>query len=160
MQILQKKLAVRIFEALGSFICGPAVALLIVICLYSELYSELMFLPKAVIALMVIIDFGICAAFVVASINILTAKIEYDSEKMVTRSFKNQETFYFKDIVFFGLKAGSVKTVRTRTCYWVVKTKEKTAQIDVPVDVGKKEFWDFLDAMKNANPNVVINVQK
>lgn len=156
MQILQRKLAVRIFEALGSFICGPAVALLIVICLY----SELMFLPKAVIALIVIIDFGICAAFVVAGINILTAKIEYDSEKMVTRSFKNQETFYFKDIVFFGLKAGSVKTVRTRTCYWVVKTKEKTAQIDVPVDVGKKEFWDFLDAMKNANPNVVINVQK
>lgn len=156
MQILQEKLAVRIFEAFVNFICGPFVALLIVICLY----SELMFLPKAVIALIVIIDFGICAAFIVAGISILAAKIEYDGEKMVTRSFKNQETFYFKDIVFFGLKAGSVKTVRTRTCYWVVKTKEKTAQIDVPVDVGKKEFWDFLDTMKNANPNVVINVQK
>ncbi|MCQ2596175.1 MAG: hypothetical protein MJ196_13020, partial [Treponemataceae bacterium] len=114
MQILQRKLPVRIFEAFGSFICGPAVALLIVICLY----SELMFLPKAVIALMVIIDFGICAAFVVAGINILTAKIEYDSEKMVTRSFKKQRTFYFKDIVFFGRKMGGIRTVRSATDYW------------------------------------------
>ncbi len=156
MQILQRKLAVRIFEAFGSFICGPAVALLIVICLYSELYSELMFLPKAVIALIVIIDFGICAAFVVAGINILTAKIEYNGEKMVTRCFKKQRTFYFKDIVFLGRKKGGIRTVRSATDYWMIKTKEETIQIDIPVDIGTAEFWDFLEAIKNANPNAVI----
>lgn len=152
MQILQRKLPVRIFKAFGSFICGPAVALLIVICLY----SELMFLPKAVIALMVIIDFCICAAFVVAGINILTAKIEYDGEKMVTRCFKKQRTFYFKDIVVLGRKMGGIRTVRSATDYWMIKTKEETVQIDIPVDIGTAEFWDFLEAVKNANPNAVI----
>ena len=73
MQILQRKLAVRIFEAFVNFICGPFVAVSIGICLY----SDLMLLPKAVIALVIIIVLGICAAFVVAGINILTAKIEY-----------------------------------------------------------------------------------
>ncbi|MCQ2596190.1 MAG: hypothetical protein MJ196_13095, partial [Treponemataceae bacterium] len=72
----------------------------------------------AVIVVSFIIAAGICAAFVVAGINILTAKIEYDGEKMVTRCFKKQRTFYFKDIVVLGRKMGGIRTVRSATDYW------------------------------------------
>ena len=152
MQILQKKLPVRIFIASCFFIFGPFLALLVGLLFFGCFDSEGM----AVIAPIVIIDFGICTAFVVAGINILTAKIEYDGEKMVTRCFKKQRTFYFKDIVFFGRKKGGIRTVRSATDYWMIKTKEETVQIDIPVDIGTAEFWDFLEAVKNTNPNAVI----
>ncbi len=152
MQILQKKLPVRIFIASCFFIFGPFLALLAGLLFFGCFDSEGM----AVIAVSFIIAAGIYAAFVVAGINVLTAKIEYDGEKMVTRSFKKQQTFYFKDIVFFGRKNGGLKAVRSATDYWIIKTEEETVQIDIPVNIGEKEFWDFEETMKTANPNIII----
>lgn len=146
MTILQKSLGVRIFIAVCSFI----VAIFCVGCGYLFIIEHIGFLP-----LVLFFSIGLGTAFLVAGINVLMARIEYDDEKLITRSFKKQKVIYFKDINFFGRKIGA-STSKSRTYYWIIKTAEGTSHIDIPVNFQTKEFEDFVATMQKANPNICI----
>lgn len=142
MTILQKSLGVRIFIAVCSFI----VAIFCVGCGYLFIIEHIGFLP-----LVLFFSIGLGTAFLVAGINVLMARIEYDDEKLITRSFKKQKVIYFKDINFFGRKIGA-STSKSRTYYWIIKTAEGTSHINFQT----KEFEDFVATMQKANPNICI----
>lgn len=97
----------------------------------------------------------ICAAFLTAGINVLNAKIEYDDEKILCRSLKKQKTIYYKDIYFFGRKSGS-STGHSRVYYWILKTKNETIQINIPVSFQSQEFDEFVETIKAVNSNIII----
>ena len=146
MIVLQKSLGARIFIAVCSFIgtifcleCG---------CFF--IAEHIGFLP-----LVLFFSIGLGVVFLAAGINVLMARIEYDDEKLITRSFKKQKVIYFKDIKFFGRKIGT-STSRSRIYYWIIKTAEGTSQIDIPVNFQTKEFEDFVATMQKANPNICI----
>lgn len=146
MTILQKSLGARIFIAICLFI-GT------ILCLgygYFFIIEHIGFLP-----LVLFLSLGLGTAFLAAGINVLMARIEYDNEKMITRSFKKQKVIFFKDINFFGKKIGT-STSKSRTYYWIIKTAEGTSQIDIPVNFQTQEFEDFVATMKRANPNICI----
>ncbi|WP_407399972.1 hypothetical protein [Treponema sp.] len=113
--------------------------------------------PTGYQLLVLIFSIGLGLAFLAAGINILMARIEYDDEKLITRSFKKQKVFYFKDICFFGKRIGT-STGKTRISYWIIKTKEETSHIDIPVNFQTQEFEDFIAAMQRANPNMRIKM--
>lgn len=146
MTILQKSLGARIFIAICSFI----VAFFCLGCGYLFIIEHIGFLP-----LVLFISIGLGIAFLAAGINVLMARIEYDDEKLITRSFKKQKIIYFKDINFFGRKIGT-STSKSRTYYWIIKTSEGISQIDIPVNFQTKEFEDFVETMQRANPNICI----
>ena len=146
MTILQKSLGARIFIAVCSFI----VAIFCVGCGYLFIIEHIGFL-----SLVLFFSIGLGVAFLAAGINVLMARIEYDDEKLITRSFKKQKVIYFKDINFFGRKIGT-STSKSRTYYWIIKTAEGTSQIDIPVNFQTKEFEDFVETMQRANPNICI----
>ena len=146
MTILQKSLGARIFIAVCSFI----VAIFCLGCGYLFIIEHIGFLP-----LVLFFSIGLGVAFLAAGINVLMARIEYDDEKLITRSFKKQKVIYFKDINFFGRKIGT-STSKSRTYYWIIKTAEGTSQIDIPVNFQTQEFEDFVETMQRANPNIYI----
>lgn len=146
MIILQRSFGARIFIAVCSFI-GT------IFCLgygYFFIAEHNRFFP-----LVLFFSIVLGVAFLVAGINVLMARIEYDDEKLITRSFKKQKVIYFKDIKFFGRKIGT-STSRSRIYYWIIKTAEGTSQIDIPVNFQTKEFEDFVATMQKANPNICI----
>lgn len=146
MTILQKSLGARIFIAVCSFI----VAIFCLGCGYLFIIEHIGFLP-----LVLFFSIGLGTAFLAAGINVLMARIEYDDEKLITRSFKKQKVIYFKDINFFGRKIGT-STGKSRIYYWIIKTTEGTSQIDIPVNFQTQEFEDFVETMQRANPNICI----
>ena len=89
MTILQKSLGARIFIAVCSFI-GTIFCLG---CACFFIAEHIGFLP-----LVLFFSIGLGIAFLAAGINVLMARIEYDDEKLITRSFKKQKVIYFKDI--------------------------------------------------------------
>ena len=81
----------------------------------------------------------------------------YDDQKMTFRSIFKTETVYFKDIDFFGTGKSSPIS-KTRIYYFLVKTKEKNYQPDIPVTQTNAELikTDLADKIRKANPHVVI----
>lgn len=146
MIILQRSFGARIFIAVCSFI-GTIFCLG---CACFFIAEHIGFLP-----LVLFFSIGLGVAFLAAGINVLMARIEYDDEKLITRSFKKQKIIYFKDINFFGRKIGT-STSKSRTYYWIIKTAEGTSQIDIPVNFQTQEFEDFVETMQRANPNICI----
>ena len=148
MQVLRPKLGLRILISTTYFLLG----------LLSFGYGCFFITVKvSLLPLVIILSIGIGIAFIAAGINVLLSKIEYDDEKLITRSFKKQRIFYYKNITFFGRKIGSA-TAKSRVYYWIIKTKDGTSQIDIPVSFQSQEFYDFLDTLRTSNPDIVIKV--
>lgn len=144
MKVLQRKLSVRIFLSVCSFL-GTILSLMYG---FFFIYDGIGFVP-----IVLLFTIGFAIAFFVAGLNVLMAKIEYDDEKLMTRSFKRTKTIYYKDITYFGRKVGS-STGKSRVYYWVMKTNEGTVQIDVPVNSQSLEFGDFVKTMKKGNEEI------
>jgi len=147
MKILQRSLPSRIFLAVCSFI-GT------IICLgygFFFIIEHIGFLP-----IVLFFSIGLGLVFLTSGINVLMARIEYDNEKLMTRSFKKTTIIYFKEIKFFGRKVGSSST-KSRVYYWIIKKIDGTTfQIDIPVNFQTQEFEDFVVTIQKANPNVFI----
>lgn len=148
MKTLQRKLSVRIFLAVCSFLG----AILSLMYGFFFIYDGISFVP-----VVLIFTIGFAVVFLVAGLNVLMARIEYDDEKLVTRSFRKTRTIYYKDITYFGRKVGS-STGKSRVYYWVVKTKNGTVQIDIPVNFQSLEFGEFVETMKRGNEGIKVGV--
>lgn len=146
MKVLQRKLSVRIFLAVCSFF-GTILSL----------GYGFYFIYDGFVPVVLIFTTGFAIAFLVAGLNVLMAKIEYDDEKLVTRSFRKARTIYYKDITYFGRRVGS-STGKSRVYYWIMKTNEGTVQIDVPVNSQSLEFGDFVKTMKKGNEEIKVGV--
>lgn len=143
MKILQRKLSVRIFLAVIYFIG----------VLLSLGYGCIFILEDGdSVSVILLFSVGIGAAFLTAGINVLKAKIEYDDEKLISRSFIKEKIIYYKDINFLGRKVGS-STSRSQICYWIIKTRKETIQLDIPVSFQSQEFEDFIE---KKNPEITI----
>lgn len=148
MKVLQRKLSVRVFLAVCSFL-GTILSLGYG---FYFIYDGIGFVP-----VVLIFTTGFAIAFLVAGLNVLMAKIEYDDEKLVTRSFRKTRTIYYKDITYFGRKVGS-STGKSRVYYWIMKTNEGTVQVDVPVNFQSLEFVEFVETMKKGNKEIKMGV--
>lgn len=95
--------------------------------------------------------------FALNVLTVLSSRLEYDSEKLVSISFGRRTEFYYKDIIYFGRK-NSGNNLRPRYSYWLLKTKEKSFQPEIQVSTNIAELNDFLDTMKSANPQIVMDV--
>lgn len=116
------------------------------------IYDGISFVP-----VVLIFTTGFAVVFLVAGLNVLMARIEYDDEKLVTRSFRKARTIYYKDITYFGRKVGS-STGKSRVYYWIMKTNEGIVQIDVPVNSQSLEFVEFVETMKKGNEEIKMGV--
>lgn len=117
----------------------------------------------------VIITVLISMALLFCMLNILLCYFKYDDEKMVFRSLLKVETVYFKDVEFFGtgkstpiMGAGRANSVGggnwSRLTYFLIKTKDKKYQPDIPVKYENAELIkkDLVEKIKKVNPKAVI----
>ncbi|MBR0155379.1 MAG: hypothetical protein IJM22_04815 [Treponema sp.] len=103
-------------------------------------------------------------------LNINQSYFSYDDEKMIFRSLFKAETVYFKDILFFGTgksnpimgsgKAGGTAASGNggRISYYLVKTKAKNYQPDIPLNQDNSELIkaDLTEKIRTTNPRAVI----
>lgn len=117
----------------------------------------------------VIVTVLLSMALLFSMLNILLCYFKYDDEKMIFRSLLKVETVYFKDVEFFGtgkstpiMGAGRANSVGggnwSRLTYFLIKTKDKKYQPDIPVKYENAELIrnDLVEKIKKVNPKAVI----
>lgn len=111
----------------------------------------------------------ISMALLFCMLNAVLCYFKYDDEKMVFRSLLKVETVYFKDVEFFGIGkstpimgAGRANSVGggnwSRLTYFLIKTKDKKYQPDIPVKYENAELIknDLVEKIKKINPKCVV----
>ena len=151
----KKKILISIIGTLVSFY-----SLAIGIILFIDSHSFLCLLFSVIISI----------GFFVLTLTTCLCYFKYDDEKIIFRSLFKVETVYFKDIEFFGTGKSTVIVAagiggglvtdgsHGRITYYLVKTKDKKYQPDIPVNYDNMHLIkdDLVEKIRKTNPRVII----
>lgn len=104
---------------------------------------------------------GVIAALIwgVVFYNRCKTKFFYDEKGFEWQSMTGKTRIEYKDVRSFVLERGAVSTSRSYTVYYVVVLNDGTRkQPQVPCSQDNPAFRAFLSTMKEANPDIAVDV--